>query len=152
MRIPASSGVDWNYPVILDTSTAAQNCSTTFPCTWNANTPFSWQQNMNHFGTQLYYFLNQFHDHLLAAPIGFTEAAGNFQVTNPSGQGQGGDPVEGHALLGANTDNGLPDEFHQNNAFMATFPDGESPFMGMFLFQAVQGFPAPSIHSGNDGA
>jgi len=31
------------------------------------------------------------HDHLLAAPIGFTEAAGNFQVANGSGQGLGGD-------------------------------------------------------------
>lgn len=149
-EIPASSGVDWNYPVVLDTTTAAQFCSPTFPCTWDSTTPFSWQQNLNHFGTELYYLLNQFHDHLLAAPIGFTEAAGNFQVTNSSGQGQGGDPVEGHALLGADTDNGLPDEFHQNNAFMATFPDGTSPFMGMFLFQAVQGFQTASIHSGDD--
>ena len=32
------------------------------------------------FGVQLFYFLNTFHDHLLAAPIGFTEAAGNFQL------------------------------------------------------------------------
>jgi hypothetical protein len=94
--------------------------------------------------------LNQYHDHLLAAPIGFTEAAGNFQVTNTSGQGQGGDPVEGHALLGANTDNGLPDELFQNNAFMATFPDGTSPIMGMFLFQGTPNFPFVSMHSGDD--
>jgi hypothetical protein len=152
-EIPASSGVDWNYPATLDTSTAGQNCSSTYPCTWDMNTPFSWVANMNHFGTQLYYFLNRFHDHLLAAPIGFTEAAGNFQVTNPTGQGLGGDAVEGHALLGADTAGGLPDEFHQNNAFMATFPDGTSPFMGMFLFQTVPGFDnAVSMHSGDDGA
>ncbi|MCI0633054.1 MAG: M36 family metallopeptidase [Actinobacteria bacterium] len=150
-EIPASSGVDWNYPAVLDTTTAAQFCSASYPCTWNSATPFSWQQNRNHFGTELYFLLNQFHDHLLAAPIAFTEAAGNFQVTNASGQGQGGDPVEGHALLGADTDNGLPDEFHQNNAFMATFPDGESPFMGMFLFQATpDSGPIVSMHSGDD--
>ncbi len=94
-EIAASSGVDWNYPAVLDTTTAPQYCSPVYPCTWNANTPFSWQQNRNHFGTELYYLLNQFHDHLLAAPIAFTEAAGNFQLTNASGQGQGGDPVEG---------------------------------------------------------
>lgn len=151
-EIPASSGVDWNYPVVLDTTTSGQNCSPAYPCTWDKNTPFSWQQNRNHFGTELYYLLNRYHDHLLAAPIGFTEAAGNFQVSNASGQGQGGDPVQGHALLGARTDNGLPDEFHQNNAFMATFPDGTSPIMGMFLFQDTPNFPLVSMHSGDDAA
>jgi extracellular elastinolytic metalloproteinase len=151
-EIPASSGVDWNYPAVLDTITAAQNCSPAYPCTWDKNTPFSWQQNRNHFGTELYYLLNRYHDHLLAPPIGFTEAAGNFQVTNTSGQGRGGDPVEGHALLGASTDNGLPDELHQNNAFMATFPDGTSPIMGMFLFQGTPNVPIVSMHSGDDAS
>jgi extracellular elastinolytic metalloproteinase len=151
-EIPASSGVDWNYPVVLDTTTSGQNCSPAYPCTWDLGTPFSWQQNRNHFGTELYYLLNRFHDHLLAAPIGFTEAAGNFQVTNASGQGRGGDPVEGHALLGADTDNGLPDELHQNNAFMATFPDGTSPIMGMFLFQDTPNAPIVSMHSGDDAS
>ncbi len=147
-EIPASSGVDWNYPAILDTTTAAQQCSADYPCTWDRTTGFSWQANRNHFGTQLYHLLNVFHDHLLAPPIAFTEAAGNFQVTNPSGQGLGGDPVEGHALLGANTNGGLTDAFHRNNAFMATFPDGEPPFMGMFLFRG----PFVSMHSGDDAA
>jgi extracellular elastinolytic metalloproteinase len=147
-EIPASSGVDWNYPAILDTSTAAQHCSADYPCTWDRTTPFSWQANRNHFGTQLYYLLNVFHDHLLAPPIAFTEAAGNFQVANSSGQGVGGDPVEGHALLGANTNGGLTDGQHRNNAFMATPPDGEPPFMGMFLFRG----PFVSMHSGDDAA
>jgi hypothetical protein len=124
--------------------------STGTTCTWNATTPFSWQQNLNHFGTQFYFLLNEFHDHLLAAPIGFTEAAGNFQVTNASGQGQGGDPVEGQFLNGASLDNGLPDEFNQNNANMATFPDGTSPRMQMFLFLATDNFPIVSMSSGDD--
>lgn len=151
-EIPASSGVDWNYPATLDTTTASQNCSVAYPCTWDRTTPFSWQPNRNHFGTQVYHFLNRFHDHLLSPPISFTEAAGNFQLTNSSGQGRGGDPVQGHAILGANTDSGLPDEFNQNNAFMATFPDGTPPTMGMFLFRAVQRFPAVSMHGGDDAA
>jgi extracellular elastinolytic metalloproteinase len=145
-EIPASSGVDWNYPAILDTSTAAQHCSADYPCTWDRTTGFSWQANRNHFGTQLYHLLNVFHDHLLAPPIAFTEAAGNFQVANSSGQGVAGDPVEGHALLGANTNGGLTDGFHRNNAFMSTPPDGEPPFMGMFLFRG----PFVSMHSGDD--
>lgn len=152
-EVPASSGVDWNYPAVLDTTTASQNCSPAYPCTWNSTTPFSWQQNLNHFGTQFYFFLNEFHDHLLAAPIGFTEAAGNFQVSNASGQGQGGDPVEGQFLNGASIDNGLPDEFNQNNANMATFPDGTPPRMQMFLFQATPGgFPFVSMSSGDDAS
>ena len=47
--------------------------------------------------------MNNFHDHLLAAPIGFTEAAGNFQLQNASGQGYAGDPVLTEADDGANT-------------------------------------------------
>ncbi len=147
-EIPASSGVDWNYPAVLDTTTATQDCSAAYPCTWDSRTPFSWQANLNHSGTQVYYFLNRFHDHLLAPPIAFTEAAGNFQVTNTTGQGVGGDAVLGHALLGANTAGGLPDEFSQNNAFMATFPDGTPPIMGMFLFQS----PFGSVHGGDDAS
>ena len=63
---------------------------------------------------QAYYFVNQFHDHLLAAPIGFTEAAGNFQQSNSSGQGVGHDAVQVHVLFGANSDHGLPlPQYHE---------------------------------------
>ena len=48
-EIAASSGVNWNYPVVLDSTTAAENCSLSFPCTWDKDLPFSWQQNRNHF-------------------------------------------------------------------------------------------------------
>ena len=112
----------------------AQHCSADYPCTWDRLTPFSWEASRTTSGPQLYYLLNAFHDHLLAPPIAFTEAAGN-PLANPSGQGLGGDPVEGHALLGAATNGGLTDVFHRNNAFMSTPPDGAPPFMGMFLFR-----------------
>ena len=64
----------------FDTTDASQNCSTHFYCTWDKTVAKDWKRNRNWFGVQFYYFLNTFHDHLLAAPIGFTEAAGNFQV------------------------------------------------------------------------
>jgi extracellular elastinolytic metalloproteinase len=63
-----------------------------------------------------------FHDHLLAAPIGFTRAAGNFETRD-------GDPVQANDLDGANTDNGLPDGDHVDNANMSTPPDETSPTM-----------------------
>jgi hypothetical protein len=108
-------------------------CDNPFPCTWNPNSPFSWQVNRAQNTTQVFFFVNRWHDHLQASPIGFTEAAGNFQAVNPSGHGKGGDPVDTQTEDGANTDNGLPDGGHIDNANMDTPPDGQSPRMQMYL-------------------
>ena len=67
------------------------------------------------------------------APIGFTEAAGNFQRVNSPGNGEGGDAVHTQTDDGANTDSGLPDGDHVDNANMATPPDGQAPRMQMYL-------------------
>ena len=48
----------------------------------------------------MYFFLGTWHDHLAAAPIGFTRAAGNFEAVD-------GDAVIGQSMDGANTNNGL---------------------------------------------
>jgi uncharacterized repeat protein (TIGR01451 family) len=76
---------------------------------------------------QLFYWCNWMHDKLYE--LGFTEAAGNFQVDNFGRGGAGGDPVMADAQDGSGTD----------NANFATPPDGESPRMQMFLF----GAPSP---------
>src|SRR5439155_5353513 len=64
---------------------------------------FSWQTNRSQNAVQVFYYVNKFHDHLLAAPIGFTEAAGNFQTVNSTGQGLGDDENQTEPLDGANT-------------------------------------------------
>jgi hypothetical protein len=70
--------------------------------------------------------VNTFHDHLAAAPIGFNEAAGNFQ---------GDDALNAEPDDGAGTiSNIFPDPQHTDNANMGTPPDGQSPRMQMFLF------------------
>ena len=46
---------------------------------------------------------------------------------------QGGDPVDTQTDDGANTDAGLPDGGHIDNANMDTPPDGQAPTMQMFL-------------------
>ena len=108
-------------------------CVPNFPCTWDPETPFSWQTNMNQSAVQLFYFINTWHDHLAAPPIGFTPKAGNFQ---------GNDPVLGENLDGASVDSGLPDGAHIDNANFATPPDGQSGRMQMFLFhQPHTAFP-----------
>ena len=68
-EIPAVSGTDWSMPAILDTTNAAQNCTTSRPCTWDKNVPFSWQANMAQNAAQVMYYLNKYHDHLAGAPV-----------------------------------------------------------------------------------
>ena len=76
---------------------------------------------------QVFYFLGKFHDHLAAAPIGFTRAAGNFEAVD-------GDAVQAKPIDGANIADGLPDGHHIDNANMGTPPDGIPPRMQMYLF------------------
>jgi len=71
---------------------------------------------------QLFYWCNWMHDKLYE--LGFTEAAGNFQVNNFGRGGLGNDAVQADAQDGAGTD----------NANMSTPPDGSPPRMQMFLF------------------
>ena len=140
-EISAVSGTDWSMPAILNTTNAAQGCTTARPCTWDKGVPFSWQANQAQNAAQVMYYLNKYHDHLAGAPYGFTAAAGNFEND---------DRVLGQAMDGANSGNGLPDQNHFNNANMGTPPDGHSPTMQMYLFRAQQGFPLPTVNGGDD--
>ena len=152
--VPATSGLHWTYPASLDTVDVANACRPSFPCSWKKGVPFSWQPNVKQSATQVFHFLNTFHDHLLAAPIGFTEAAGNFQVDNPSGRGLGGDPLIANVLDGADTGRtaGLPDRDHRYNANMLTLPDGTPPRMQMYLFPSIPGAGIPSTNGGDDAS
>ena len=154
-EIPASnpSTLTWNYPAVLDTTTTAQNCSATYPCTWDLGTPFSWQANRAQESVQAYALLNRFHDHLEAPPIGFTEAAGNFQVTNDDGNGGlQGDPVLAETLVGADLfGDGRPTFF--NNAAMYTPRDGLSPHLSLLLFRRDGEDPGfPSADAADDAS
>lgn len=103
-------------------------------CSWQPTQPYSWTVNRSQTSTQNFYFINEYHDHLAAAPIGFTGAAGNFQQVNRTGKGLGGDPVQDEPLDGADTAAGLPDANHIDNANFATPPDGQAPRMQMYLW------------------
>ena len=71
---------------------------------------------------QLFYVCNWMHDRLYE--LGFTEAAGNFQVNNFGRGGFGNDAVQADAMDGSGTD----------NANMSTPPDGSAPRMQMYVF------------------
>jgi hypothetical protein len=150
-EVPANHGTDWSaYPVPLDFSHAGQNCTHT-ACTWDLHTAFSWEDNLAHNAVQVYHLLNRYHQHLLQNPIGFTEAAGNFEQKNSTGKGLGGDPVQGQSSDGADTAGGFPDLGHVDNANMSTFPDGTAPIMQMYLFRKFDMFGLPDVVSANGG-
>jgi extracellular elastinolytic metalloproteinase len=139
-EIPPRHGSSWDYRLVPFRLPDVSFCDNPFPCNWDPNTPFSWQTNRNQDATQVFYYVNNWHDHLAAAPIGFTEAAGNFQAINRTGQGEGGDAVSANTDDGANGDfdgdgtiDGLPDGNHIDNANMSTPPDGTPPTMQMYL-------------------
>jgi hypothetical protein len=102
-------------------------CTKVDVCTWDPNTANSWRTNRRADVLQGFYFDSRFHNYLMHKPIGFTPKAGNFEA-------DGDDPVLFNALDGANTDNGLPDGNHIDNANMNTPPDGIPPTMQMYLF------------------
>jgi hypothetical protein len=73
--------------------------------------------------TQLFYLCNRYHDRLFA--LGFNEPAKNFQTTNFSGMGVGGDAVQADCQDGSGT----------NNAnFGAQGADGTEGRMQMYVF------------------
>jgi len=142
--IPASDAAgNFNYTFqVFGTppfgNTINSDCTALFPCSWDSSFPTgaavlpgqtargSWRVNRAQNGTQVFFFVNNFHDHLAAAPIGFTKEAGNFE---------GDDPVQAEPDDGAGTISGIfPDPQHTDNANMGTPPDGQSPRMQMFLF------------------
>ena len=152
-EIAASGGLDWSVPAVLNTTNLNQHCKPVHACTWNRAVRGSWKENRAQSAAQTYYYLNRFHDHLLAAPIGFTEAAGNFQATNTTGKGDDRDAVQGQVFDGAATARGLPDRNHYNNANMFTRPDGAPPIMQMYLFREdryARGWP--SANAGDDAS
>ncbi|UGS38528.1 M36 family metallopeptidase [Capillimicrobium parvum] len=127
-EVGPSSGTDWVYP-LTKFNVAGQACPLLggIPaCTWDSNSLSTRTTNRAQATTQLFYYVNTFHDHLKAAPIGFTHAARNFEFTDADGGGPGlgGDPVNAES----------DDAAGFNNANFGTPPDGSPPRMQMFLF------------------
>jgi len=151
---PVVSGGDWDYGRVPVASPNG-NCPAV-GCSWNHDVPNSWRGSgdaiLRQNATQVFYFVNRFHDHLAAAPIGFGEAAGNFQAVNATAAGADGDAIRAETSDGADTAAGLPDAGHVNNANMFVPPDGQAPRMQMYLFKGRAGSPVPDVNSGDDAS
>ncbi len=137
-EVGSSGGGNWNHAFapVLD---GGGRC-TAPGCAWDHAAPNSWAVNRAQDVTQVFFYVNNFHDHFKAAPIGFDAASGNFE---------GADAILAQSMDGANTGGGLPDESHVDNANMATLPDGQPGLMQMYLF-APQDFGA--VSGGDDAS
>jgi hypothetical protein len=144
-EIPPNSGNNWNY-LFQDFQSQGWNCDPYWKCSWSQFDSTSWLTNVKQNATQVYYYNAKYHDHLAAAPIGFTEAAGNFEQTNTSG-GIGGDPVQAQVDDGAQ----ILDGSHRNNANMNTQQDGVPPRMQMYLFNDLN-TASPDGNGGDDAS
>jgi len=140
--IPPSSGTDWEYPQTLFSPGSGQVCSpfgVRAICTWDGTTIGSELTNRAQVTTQVFYFVNTYHDWLKQDPIDFDDASGNFEVGGTGGS----DPVDAEtddSILGANP--------QVDNANMSTPPDGQSPRMQMYLFDS----PYPAVNGGDDAS
>jgi extracellular elastinolytic metalloproteinase len=140
------SSIFWNNSFGFSTFQQASGfCAPAYPsiCSWDSSNPSTWSTFRRQNATQVFYFVNTFHDHLKNDPdIGFgatsTEA------------------FEGVDKVIAQSDDGAsigPDEFHLSNANMFTPPNGRSPTMQMYLFTSVGGGDiTPDVNGGDDAS
>ena len=155
---PNEAGPNWNYAFQANPNAShlSSNCFTIFPqCSWSVTTNaafnfgYGWRPNLRQNATQVYFYVNNFHDWLASAPISFTAAAGNFE---------GADAVNAETLDGADSDHspgsfpGTPDLNHLNNANMNTPADGTPPRMQMYLFADINGSATPESNGGDDAS
>ena len=135
-EIPPSAPGAWNYAQDARAASSGQLCPSA-GCTWNRfGAGFSWTVNQAQAATQLFYFVNTYHDHLRDAPgIGFDDSSNNFEGT---------DRVEAQVDDGAATALGQPACDHANNAFVIPVPEGTALVMQLYLWSSYC-FPGPPL-------
>ena len=69
-EVAPSSGHRWDYALRPFTVPNVSFCDNPYPCSWNPDVPFSWQANRAQNASQVFFFVNNWHDHLLAARSG----------------------------------------------------------------------------------
>jgi hypothetical protein len=146
---------DWLYPYTPIPSPAG-NCPEA-GCTWNHAVNGSWVPNRDQDGTQVFFFVNNFAEHLKAPPISFDERA-NFQFKNTTAAGKGDDGIYSSAMDAAGVAGGRPvPVYYSDNANMLTRPDGIPSRMQMYLFEPIPGgaagldYPFSDVSGGGDG-
>src|SRR3954447_3522456 len=102
--------------------------------TKGATVPPSYALDLNPAATNLFWQHNRIHDEYY--DYGFTETAGNFQMSNFGKGGSGEDAVLGLVHAGAAT-GGSPTFTGRDNAYFLEQPDGIPSWSGMFLWEPI---------------
>ena len=145
---------DWLYPYNPIPSPAG-NCPEA-GCVWNHLVNGSWVPNRDQDGTQVFFFVNTFAEHLAAKPISFDERA-NFQFVNETDSGKGDDGIYASAMDATAVAGGRPAPLlYSDNANMYTRPDGVPARMQMYLFEPLVApgaldYPFSDVSGGSDG-
>ena len=82
---PPTSGQRWDYRLQPFHLENVSFCDNPYPCSWNPDEPFSWRVNREQNITQVFYFVNNWHDHLLRS----RSASLRRPVTSSSGTSPG---------------------------------------------------------------
>ena len=147
---PGTNACDWENPA-QPAPTWPSALGPTADCSWDPAIAATRDDHREQAGVQAFYFVNEFHDHLARAEIGFTDATDGFGPDTLNGDD---DPVVVNSGDGMDRTAGgvTPDADHVNNANMSTPPDGESPLMQMYLFRfnANADFTFRNIDGDND--
>ncbi len=142
-EVTPTSG-DFQFTFVPFNDNGPPRCTPTHLCSWDpVGARSSWQTNRKQSTTEAFFMVSKYHDHLATPAIGFDQASGAFQNT---------DPVLTQSLDGADTaGDGGPDSDHTDNANMDTPPDGQSPTMQLFLFEYSDALPFFD-YNGDDAA
>ena len=71
------------------TVNGAPRCLATHICGWDpVGDRTSWQANRKQSGTEAFYMVNKFHDHLAGAPIGFDKRGEAVEIAEQMRQGR----------------------------------------------------------------
>ncbi len=126
---PPSSGTDFIYP-FAEHVTGDYDCGAAFRCSWDPKTPFDWTADGDQAATQLFYYVNRFHDHLETAPgIGFDQE--NFEGSSDRVVAQAQDGAAKQDVEGDTP--GFPGAQHANNANMLVLPAAPDSTPGAFM-------------------
>ncbi|HEU0025466.1 MAG TPA: M36 family metallopeptidase [Thermoleophilaceae bacterium] len=142
-EIAPSAADTWSYTQDRRAPGAGQTCPAV-GCTWDqGNAAFSWTVNRNQAGTQLFWFVNRFHDHVRFDPsIAFDGASGAMENA---------DRVFAQVDDGSTTNGSFPNCGHVNNASMTVPPNGYSPLLETYLWTSACGEPGVrDVNSADD--
>ena len=132
-EIPPDSSGDWEFPFDARPASGGQSCPAVPGCSWNAFVSgFGWATNRAQEATQLFYYVNNFHDHLRdAGGIAFGPSSGNFE---------GADAVQAQVDDGAATiSTGGPcgPSPYVNNAYAIPVPEGQPLMLQFYLWSSL---------------